>query len=77
MHQLCCIASSIFTIDKMVSQEPTVPPLSVNDIAVMSDAALAEFMQKNRRTDGVFELSVNDFEKLSKDDRKALAERLM
>ncbi len=61
----------------MSSQEPTTPPLSVNDIAAMSDVALAEFMEKNRRLDGVFELSVADWDKISKEERKSLAERLM
>ncbi len=55
----------------------TTPLLSVNDIVAMSDAALAEFMHKNRRPNGVIELPVGDWDKISKDARKSLAERLM
>ena len=61
----------------MSSQEPTTPRLSVDDIAVMSDAALAGFMEKNHRPHGVYELPVDDWDKLSKDERKSLADRLM
>lgn len=61
----------------MSSEEPTTPLLSVNDIAAMSDAALAEFMEKNRRPNGAFELPIADWDKLSMIDRKALAKRLM
>ena len=70
-------STSTSTVGRMSSQEPTTPPLSVNDIAAMSDVALAEFMEKNRRLDGVFELSVADWDKISKEERKSLAERLM
>ena len=61
----------------MSSQEPTAPRFSVDDIAAMSDAALAGFMEKNRRPHGAYELPVDDWDKLSKDERKILADRLM
>lgn len=61
----------------MSSQELTTAPLSINDIALMSDAALAQFMKKNRKPDGIFELPVADWDRLPKDERKNLAKRLM
>jgi hypothetical protein len=61
----------------MSSEEPAALTVSVDDIAAMSDAALAVFMEKNRRPDGGFELPVDGWDKLSKDERKSLAERLM
>ncbi|EFY87022.1 hypothetical protein MAC_06920 [Metarhizium acridum CQMa 102] len=50
---------------------------TTDDISSLSDAQLREFMEKHRRSDGVFELDVaNDWNKLSEGDRNRLAERL-
>lgn len=45
-------------------------------IASMGDAALAVFIQKNRGPDGVFDVPVDGWDKLLKDKRDQLAERL-
>ncbi|KAK5998719.1 hypothetical protein PT974_01101 [Cladobotryum mycophilum] len=42
----------------------------------MSDAELAEFMKNHRRPDGSYELPVDGWDKLSKEERTQLAERL-
>ncbi|KAH6632483.1 hypothetical protein F5144DRAFT_548438 [Chaetomium tenue] len=60
----------------MASHEPDTSTVTVGDIASMSDAALAVFIQKNRGPDGVFDLPVDGWDKLSKDERDQLAERL-
>ena len=60
----------------MASQEPGTLTISVGDIASMSDAALAAFMENNRGPDGGFDLPVDGWDKLSKDERNRLAERL-
>ncbi|KAJ4309035.1 hypothetical protein N0V84_011732 [Fusarium piperis] len=60
----------------MASPEPTSATLTVEDIAVFTDAELAEFMKKHRRPNGGFELPVDGWDKLSKDERDQLAERL-
>lgn len=60
----------------MASHEPGTSTVTVGDIASMSDAALAVFIQKNRGPDGAFDLPVDDWDKLSKDERDQLAERL-
>jgi hypothetical protein len=64
-------------VDATCFQEPATSMLSVDDIAAMSDAALAAFMEKNRRADGVFQLPIDDWDRLTKDERNSLAERLM
>jgi hypothetical protein len=51
--------------------------LSVDDISAMSDAALAVLMEKNRCPDGGIKLPVDGCDKLLKDERKNLAERLI
>ena len=60
----------------MSSSELIAVPSSVDDLAAMSDVVLAEFLEKNLRPDGGFELCINDLDKLSKEERKSLAERL-
>ncbi|KAL8296257.1 hypothetical protein RB600_001643 [Gaeumannomyces tritici] len=60
----------------MASHEPDTSTVTVGDIASMSDAALAVFIQKNRGPDGVFDLPVDGWDKLLKDERDQLAERL-
>ncbi|KID85143.1 ankyrin 2,3/unc44, partial [Metarhizium majus ARSEF 297] len=60
----------------MASSEPIPATLTVDDIAAFSDSELAEFMKKHRRPNGDFDLPVDGWDKLSKDDRNQLAERL-
>ena len=60
----------------MASLEPTAATLSVDDIAAFSDAELAKFMKENRRPDGGYDLPVNGWDKLSKNERVQLGERL-
>ncbi|KJZ70489.1 hypothetical protein HIM_10118 [Hirsutella minnesotensis 3608] len=60
----------------MAFQEPTTATLSVERISALSDGELADFMKKNRRPDGTYELPVDGWDKLSKDERNQLAERL-
>ncbi|KAJ2897766.1 hypothetical protein MKZ38_004389 [Zalerion maritima] len=57
----------------MASAEAT---LSVGDVAAMNDAELAQFMQKHRLPDGDYDLPVHGWDKLSRDERSRLAERL-
>ncbi|XP_044719102.1 uncharacterized protein HRG_07667 [Hirsutella rhossiliensis] len=57
----------------MASPEPT---LSVDHLFALSDAELADFMKKNRPPDGGYELPVDGWDKLSRDERQKLAERL-
>ncbi|PNY24027.1 Uncharacterized protein TCAP_06028 [Tolypocladium capitatum] len=63
------------TVGRMSDLETTAT-VSVDDIAAFSDAQLAQFMQKHRRQDGNFDLPVDDWDRLSKMERKQLAERL-
>ncbi|KND93133.1 hypothetical protein TOPH_02412 [Tolypocladium ophioglossoides CBS 100239] len=60
----------------MASTEAATATLSVDEIAAMSDADLGQFMKKYRRSEGSYELPVDGWDKLSKDDRNRLAERL-
>ncbi|KAI1073381.1 hypothetical protein F5B20DRAFT_587319 [Whalleya microplaca] len=60
----------------MASPEAETATLSVDEIAAMSDAELGQFMTKHRRPDGGYELPVDGWDKLSKDERNRLAERL-
>ena len=50
---------------------------SVDEIIVMTDAELARLMRENRRPNGDIELPVDGWDRLSKDERNHLAERLM
>ncbi|KAI1108505.1 hypothetical protein F5Y14DRAFT_436046 [Nemania sp. NC0429] len=50
--------------------------LSVDEIAALTDTELRQFMVRNRQPDGTFELPVEGWDKLSKDERSRLAERL-
>lgn len=61
----------------MTLQELATTTLSVNDIVALSDTALADFIKKNRGPNGHFELPVDGWDKLSKDERASLAERLL
>lgn len=61
----------------MSSKEPATSTLSVGDITAMSDATLGAFMLENRGPDGNFDLPIDGWDKLSKDERALLAERLM
>ncbi|KAI0549732.1 hypothetical protein F4679DRAFT_595523 [Xylaria curta] len=60
----------------MASTEAETVTLSVDEIAAMSDAELGQFMTKHRRPDGGYELPVDGWDKLSRDERNRLAERL-
>ncbi|RMD39521.1 hypothetical protein DV735_g5615, partial [Chaetothyriales sp. CBS 134920] len=60
----------------MASTEAATATLSVHEIAAMSDAELGQFMTKHRCPDGGYELPVDGWDKLSKDERNRLAERL-
>jgi hypothetical protein len=61
----------------MVPHDPDTSTISVGDIAAMSDAVLGAFMDKNRGPDGGFDLPVDGWDKLSKEERNSLAERLV
>ncbi|KAI1749413.1 hypothetical protein F4782DRAFT_533530 [Xylaria castorea] len=50
--------------------------VSVGGIAAMSDTKLAQFIVQNRTLEGDFHLPVDDWNKLSEDERNRLAERL-
>ncbi|KAJ6439222.1 MFS general substrate transporter [Purpureocillium lavendulum] len=60
----------------MSDSEATTATLTVGDIAALSDGQLAQFMQKHRSHNGDFNLPVDGWDKLSKDERNQLAERL-
>ncbi|RMJ03711.1 hypothetical protein CDV36_014761 [Fusarium kuroshium] len=60
----------------MASTEAATATLSVHEIAAMSDAELGQFMTEHRCPDGGYELPVDGWDKLSKDERDRLAERL-
>ncbi|KAJ8124649.1 hypothetical protein O1611_g8990 [Lasiodiplodia mahajangana] len=51
-------------------------PVSISDIAAMSDIELTQFMEQNRAANGNFELPVDDWDKLSNEERSCLAGRL-
>ncbi|KAH6982348.1 hypothetical protein BKA56DRAFT_585734 [Ilyonectria sp. MPI-CAGE-AT-0026] len=60
----------------MTSPEATTAILTVDDIAALRNAELCEFIKKHRRPNGGFGLPVDGWDKLSKDERNQLAERL-
>ncbi|KAG5786714.1 hypothetical protein H9Q69_014208 [Fusarium xylarioides] len=60
----------------MASAELAAAKVSVGEVAAMSDAELAQFMQRHRLPGGDYDLPVNGWDKLSKDERSRLAERL-
>ncbi|KAG5742869.1 hypothetical protein H9Q72_014036 [Fusarium xylarioides] len=60
----------------MASTEAATVRLSVDEIAAMSDAELGQFMTKHRCPDGGYELPVDGWDKLSKNERNRLAEKL-
>jgi hypothetical protein len=60
----------------MASTGTATVELSVDEIAAMSDTELGQFMTKHRHPDGGYELPVYGWDKLSKDTRGRLAERL-
>jgi hypothetical protein len=57
-------------------EEAETATLSVNEIAAFSDAELRQFLTEHRQPDGTYGLSVDGWDKLSKDERDLLAERL-
>ncbi|KAL2877654.1 hypothetical protein SGCOL_006991 [Colletotrichum sp. CLE4] len=60
----------------MASSEAETARVFVVDIAIMSDAELAHFMQKHRLPNGDYDLPVDGWDELSRDDRSRLAGRL-
>ncbi|KAJ4321052.1 hypothetical protein N0V84_005519 [Fusarium piperis] len=60
----------------MPSAEAETAEVPVGEVILMNDAELAQFMQKHRLPDGDYYLPVDGWEKLSKDERSRLAERL-
>ncbi|KID86448.1 hypothetical protein MGU_06260 [Metarhizium guizhouense ARSEF 977] len=60
----------------MASAESVEAIVSVGEVFAMNDAELAEFMQRHRRPNGDYQLPVDGWDKLSKDERSRLAERL-
>ena len=75
----CAFASRLFIyglIARMPGSEATTATRSVDDIANLSDAQLAKFMQDHRLHNGDFDLPVDGWDKLSGHDRNQLADRL-
>lgn len=60
----------------MASTEGEAATLSVDEIVAMSDAELGQFMMKHRRSDGRYELPIDGWDKLSKDETSRLAQKL-
>jgi hypothetical protein len=60
----------------MASIEAETATLSVDQIAAMGDAELGQFMTKHRRPNGGYDLPVDGWDKLSKDELDRLAQRL-
>ncbi|KAI8958177.1 hypothetical protein F5Y11DRAFT_50777 [Daldinia sp. FL1419] len=60
----------------MASPEPAIARLSVNDILTISEAELVQYMKQNRQPDGDFNLDLDGWENLPKNQRDQLAERL-
>lgn len=50
--------------------------MTVDYISALSDAQLGEFMKKHRRADDSFELPIDDWDRLSQEERDRLAHRL-
>ncbi|POR35149.1 Uncharacterized protein TPAR_04654 [Tolypocladium paradoxum] len=61
----------------MSCPESTTAILSVDGIATLSDAQLAQLMEQHHRPNGNFELPVDGWDKLTKEERNHLAERLL
>ena len=61
----------------MFSQKPSATIFSVDEIVTMTDAEIARLMQKNRRSNDDIELFVDGWNRISKNERNRLAERLM
>ncbi|KAJ4308529.1 hypothetical protein N0V84_012047 [Fusarium piperis] len=58
------------------SREPTPFTLPVSELIAMSDEELMQFMKEHRDAEGNYNLPVDGWEKLSKDQRDCLASRL-
>lgn len=58
------------------AREPTPSTLPVSELMAMSDDQLAQFMTKHRDSVGTYNLPVDGWEKLSRDERERLASRL-
>ncbi|PNY27815.1 Uncharacterized protein TCAP_02250 [Tolypocladium capitatum] len=61
----------------MSCPESTTATLSVDGIATLSDAQLAQLMEQHHRPNGDFELPVDGWDKLTREERNHLAERLL
>ncbi|KAB5513039.1 hypothetical protein GE09DRAFT_1047315 [Coniochaeta sp. 2T2.1] len=60
----------------MAHCDPAPPQLSVNNILAFRDAELVQYLKQNRRADGGFDLDLDGWEHLQKDQRDQLAARL-
>ncbi|KAF5530710.1 ankyrin protein unc44 [Fusarium mexicanum] len=56
--------------------ESAAATVSVGEVAAMNDVELAQFMQRHRLPDGDYDLPIDGWDKLSKDERSHLAQRL-
>ena len=61
----------------MALQKFVTETCSVKNINALSDAALMDLIEKNRRSDGHIEIRADGWDKLSKDERAGLAARLL
>ncbi|RSL43878.1 hypothetical protein CEP54_014913 [Fusarium duplospermum] len=59
-----------------VARGTTPSPLHVSELMAMSDDQLTQFMKEHRDSTGIYNLPVDGWEKLSKDERERLASRL-
>ncbi|TPX10723.1 uncharacterized protein E0L32_008292 [Thyridium curvatum] len=60
----------------MSSPVSAIPNLCADDVLAFSDTELVQYMTQNRRQDGGFDLEFDGWEKLPKEQREQLAERL-
>ena len=60
----------------MAFPSSAVPGLGVGDVLAFNDAELVQYMEQNQQPDGGFDLEFEGWEKLPKDQREQLAERL-
>jgi hypothetical protein len=58
----------------MSSPEP--PQVSVDHVLALSNEQLVQFMKQNLGSDGSFNLPIEDWDTLTKDQRDQLAEKL-
>lgn len=81
---LASYASRLFSFcswsrNNMTSTSPregTPVTVPVSELMAMSDEQLCQFMKEHRGTNGDYDLPVDGWDKLSKDERERLASRL-